>query len=103
MGGWHGEAAKGIQTPTQTKEGQNREVGGGGAEPSPAEDRSGRAVLQGHWLQTGDVSDALGHALPKEQLGAHFQVLGMLDEPETHHCLLPCAELLLERKSRGTS
>lgn len=53
--------------------------------------------------EAGDVADALGHALPEEQLGAHAEVLGVFNEAEADHSPLSCAQLLLVVKTgKGT-
>ena len=81
--------------------------GGGGSgsfhgdpSPSPSPSRLGAGLVQqGGGLQVSDMADALGHALSEEQLGPQLQVLGVFDEPEAHHGLLPRPQLLL----RGTN
>lgn len=49
-------------------------------------------------LQFGDLSDAFGNSVSKQQLGSHFEVLRMLDELESCHCFLTCAQLLLTQR-----
>ena len=49
------------------------------------------------------MADALGHALPEEQLGAHAEVLGVFNEAKADHSPLSCAQLLLVVKAgKGT-
>ena len=53
-------------------------------------------VGRGCGQQPGYVADALGHALPEQQLGPKAQVLGVLDEAEANHGALAGAQLFLQ-------
>jgi len=57
-----------------------------------------RQVVLGGRKEVRHVSYAFGHPLSEEQFGSHAQVLGVLQESETHYGSLACPQLLLEDK-----
>lgn len=59
-------------------------------------------VVLGSRQQACDMADALGDALPEEQLGSQAEVLRMLEKAEADHRLLARTQLLLVVR-RGTS
>lgn len=53
-------------------------------------------VLRG-WQKTGDMADAFGDSLPKEQFSAQTQILRVFDEVETNDGPLTCTQHILQQ------